>query len=251
MKSAILYYFLMFQSKREASQHLARHPEKTCSTCNVVFPDKEKYDIHLAKEHPEKLLFKCKDCGKEYKDGNLFQQHRKGHRNEQELKFVCEMCGKVSKTKSTHQVHMRSHDRKKAELKGELNELCTICGKGFASAFYVSQHMKNTHSTAQILCTTCGKTFKTKKHLAQHMNWVHLGKKKYYGKQKKSNLAEASKSSAEVERVTVEKREADLQEETARAAAVLEREQHNQNLQNLAWGFRGMPFPPSHLYQQP
>ena len=48
-------------------------------------------------------------------------------------------------------------------------QLCTACGKDFASKYYLRIHSLEVHNSSRINCDECGKNMNNKKHLRNHL----------------------------------------------------------------------------------
>ena len=128
--------------------------------------EREKYRIEATK-NPKTIV--CEDCGKEVIAKRYFR-HKDTHKRVKDI--PCDMCPK----KFTSYRYMKDH--KSRTHFAQKTDTCEICGLMFKSG-YIEKH-RMIHGPKDKMCTLCGKGFTTDFYLKIHMG-THEGKSCAHG----------------------------------------------------------------------
>lgn len=153
-------------------------PKKfACDQCDFVSESRSKRDMHRREEHPNEERFVSEK------------------RSSKQRIFSCGRCDFVSESRSKRDIHRREHNPQPC---------CDICGKLYATDWYLKQHIRATHEGAKIyscsqcdftawhpaalrthqlknhekpqfICDLCGRRFPFKSHFQEHYVGVHQG----------------------------------------------------------------------------
>lgn len=148
-----------------------------CKTCNIVFTDKENFEMHVChSSEPDNLnrtyesgvtddgRHICGICQKVFNRRKGLLNHRKLHSALFRNNF-CHICNKNFNTKDILKKHERTvHEESR-------NFVCDSCGKGFKRADGLKQHLKthNPEDREKIECYVCGRLLSSRKALDIHM----------------------------------------------------------------------------------
>ena len=115
---------------------------QVCPECGLTLPNKEKLKEHTKLRHRKTppTLFKCQYCDYTSVNSHVVREHERTHTGEQAE--VCSFCGKGFATKKTRMNHERLHT-------GEKPYLCRYCESKFTQRTGVNVHV-NTHHKAEV-----------------------------------------------------------------------------------------------------
>ena len=178
-------------------RHYYRHCSKgefICTTCGATLKNKEQLTIHTLRLHTIKEKeFVCDICGFKTKMKIDLNKHKRKH---QEKTLKCMYCDYCSWSKVMLDNHI---DSKHQDVGGELNHMCSECGKGFIYKNSLRKHKsrptlfhikKPKQKSGNIIkskensceqctnlekhsCKECGKILLTKKNLRIHLKRDH------------------------------------------------------------------------------
>ena len=126
---------------------------------------------HADTENDTSKRFKCKECGRAFRNSQGLFAHKKIHTNERP--FACQHCDKKFRSKRNLITHIRTHT-------GEKPHSCEICGRGFAQQStmvrHVRSHTKEKHAetdtenetSKQFKCKICDRAFRQYQGLTAH-----------------------------------------------------------------------------------
>ena len=123
---------------KDIKSHEWRHEKRTretfyqypCHLCLRKFHSKNRLDNHLL---IHKKVFKCEDCGKEYRGPRELSGHKRKH---QQAINTCTICGKVFSSVSNFYQHILTHA-------GIRPYKCDICDEDFTQRSSLLRHRKN------------------------------------------------------------------------------------------------------------
>jgi len=114
-------------------------------------------------------IFKCEECGKEFKKKNKFNRHVKETHSD-DKPYKCEECGTEFKRNS----HLTRH--KKLKHSDDPKPFsCNIdnCLQKFATKQHLDRHIKTIHFGDKIKCEECDVFFNKKSLLLKHQTQIH------------------------------------------------------------------------------
>lgn len=145
-----------------------------CPKCKTICSSRTSLQSHYVSEHTslDVKLYKCDQCGAEYRTNEGLHQHVKTHEMEKQLDlgvttlndyFKCNECGKAFAI----QVKLKQHIDSKHVM-----SQCSKCGE-IVSLRRLAEHMRMKHQEGKpmklIPCLQCGKYFQNKNRLERHI----------------------------------------------------------------------------------
>ncbi len=162
--------------KRHASVHINSR-DIPCTNCDLRFKDNSALNQHLRLKHNENSKsYECDFCGKIFKRRDYLVKHFTVHSDSR--KFICEACGSFFKTADSLNTHVKFSHSCESGKNIHAKHSCMICGKSFAIAFHLREHLDRHQDAKRYKCDFCEKGFNTKSNLNQHRS-SHLNEKKY------------------------------------------------------------------------
>ncbi|XP_055595985.1 zinc finger protein OZF-like [Uranotaenia lowii] len=146
-----------------------------CEACDKGFQTFRNIKNHNKLLHSaDRVLFPCKHpgCSEIFRTEKGCQKHFSETHDPDYVPdtsetVVCDVCGKSYPNKSVLKIHSYTHDRDKMPHK------CTICGKGFALANRLQEHMNRHNGIKNFKCPHCGQQKVTRNELNGHIRMVH------------------------------------------------------------------------------
>ena len=136
----------------------ATGPLFKCDDCGKEFRLKERLKLHI-RTHTGFKPYKCPECDKTFARGGQLVQHRRTH--SQVKPYSCDQCSGTFTCAANLALHLKRHN-------GQKDHKCDICGRGFVRRDALKKHLECLHRDVKsFLCVICNKTFKG--HLPQHM----------------------------------------------------------------------------------
>ncbi len=145
---------------------------------------------HRRDEHSVNDIFRCRHCGKEFRNAKFCKNHERRHEAEGgtnglplEAEFMCEFpvpnpddgdthvtCGRRFSSRHNLDRHVRSHT-------GQKSHACDLCSKTFVDSTRLRRHKWIHIGHAPYKCGDCDAGFRHLSHLKNHEASVH-GKEK-------------------------------------------------------------------------
>ncbi|CAH1775475.1 unnamed protein product [Owenia fusiformis] len=143
-------------SKREANDEQLKD-WKSCTYCSKFKGKKRgRFEFHTLYCHS---THKCTHCFKPF----LNEADLNSHQCSKMVQHMCDICGKTVGNKQSLQLHKEVH-------KGIKKKMCPHCGKYFARACQLKQHVVHRHSSDRPFhCKFCDAKFPLKYELNRHM----------------------------------------------------------------------------------
>ena len=153
--------------KHVAEVHEGRQRSFKCPDCDQEFSQFGHLVSHRRKHTGENLL-SCELCPKTFTSTSLLKKHMHTHTGQKN--FICDICGAGFYYHSKLAVHKIKHDPSKFQFK------CQFCGRKFAVAYKLKDHMAIHENRRSHVCQECGKGFNQRKTLWEHMKTHKKGK---------------------------------------------------------------------------
>uniref|UniRef100_A0A8D8I7B5 Zinc finger protein 564 n=1 Tax=Culex pipiens TaxID=7175 RepID=A0A8D8I7B5_CULPI len=162
-------------------RHVAWHKRRglrCCKTCGEHHATAESLKNHVCpyasgkRAKPERLLFRCDECGKRFLSKKHYQVHLERHENLRNGTFKCDVCSKCLATKFLLRKHMSEH-----RGSPEYSKECEECGQVLTTpnAYQCHKHRHKKDQNGSFHCAKCKKNFATPARLASHRFRVHKG----------------------------------------------------------------------------
>ncbi|XP_067665457.1 uncharacterized protein [Haliotis asinina] len=143
-------------NRKMLEKHVLQHKDKhSCDFCKRSFSTHSGLVNHQSLEQH----YKCKHCGKTYKDQKYLKKHIQCVHIQPDT-HMCDKCGKTLSSLAGLRAHMVLHT-------GTSKFQCSICKLKFQHAGKLEHHMK-AHEAGGGLCDLCNKFFRNKIGLNVH-----------------------------------------------------------------------------------
>ena len=168
-----------FMSKFKLDRHSLIHScprHHKCPYCDKSFNRKDHLKNHLITHDPNKKIWKCGICAKEYSYSFSFKIHMAFHAAESGVTLECAICKKTFPDKDGLLFHLKVHTgARAAKNASEKIHQCHECGKKFYTRKDVKRHMITHTKKKDFLCQFCPQRFGRKDHLTRHLRTSHTG----------------------------------------------------------------------------
>ncbi|CAD6996792.1 unnamed protein product [Ceratitis capitata] len=132
-----------------------------CEACGEAMTTKKQLTLHML-THSDYTPYKCKDCGRCFKEKYLLKRHSEIHGD----KVICPVCGKQLSCRATFNNHMLVHSDN-APYK------CDVCGRAFKRGKALKYHLLAHTGLRPYSCDFCDKTFSTGSSCRFHKKTMH------------------------------------------------------------------------------
>ena len=168
-----------FMSKFKLDRHALIHScprHHKCPYCDKSFNRKDHLKNHLITHDPNKKIWKCEVCAKEYSYSFSYRTHMAFHAAESGVTLDCAICKKTFTDKEELIFHLKVHTgARAAKNASEKIHNCFECGKKFYTRKDVKRHMITHTKRKDFLCQFCPQRFGRKDHLTRHLKTSHTG----------------------------------------------------------------------------
>lgn len=138
-----------------------------CFKCNEVFASSEIVTTHARSRHFTSKCT-CSVCHKQFSSESALERHVSIHKSKP---FLCSKCGAGLASKFYMTIHMKRCQKVK-------NQKCKVCPSAFVTKFELNRHTHYKHKLVKrIQCSQCAKTYESKENLRHHMNEDHEWRK--------------------------------------------------------------------------
>lgn len=168
-----------FMSKFKLERHSLIHSSPRhhkCPYCDKSFNRKDHLKNHMITHDPNKKIWKCELCSKEYSYSFSYRTHMAFHAAENDETLDCRICKKTFETKEELLFHLKVHTGARAAKNAtEKTHSCFECQKKFFTRKDVKRHMITHTKKKDFLCQYCPQRFGRKDHLSRHLRTSHTG----------------------------------------------------------------------------
>lgn len=172
------------KKKFDTSQVLSRAIEKIplekdgkrlqvrCKICCATFTSVIGYREHFMEKHAddEEDIYDCKECQLTFDN----RKDQKFHFRLVHKTFNCTECKRVFASQYQLDEHLKDHDSKNNQ-----QQMCTYCGKIYATSVSLKAHIDAIHTKCRFKCDMCEKSYSFKAALYKHRLLIHLEGKKH------------------------------------------------------------------------
>ena len=147
---------------------------EVCSQLKKHFENHPKEEVQAAGEN-NKNMYLCGICYQDFQTLDKLQSHQFIHRSAQPNQ--CEVCGKSFASIYYLKSHVKRHlEAKSIKNKGEKSEvICEVCGEKFARTNELTLHKRKTnHIVGLLKCEICSEMFATATSLSTHRKEKHI-----------------------------------------------------------------------------
>lgn len=178
-----------FLSKFKLERHLLIHSSPRhhkCLYCDKSFNRKDHLKNHMITHDPNKKIWKCEICGKEYSYSFSYRTHMAFHAAERGETLSCGICKKSFENKEQLLFHLKVHTGARAAKNStEKTHQCVECWKKFFTRKDVKRHLITHTKRKDFLCQFCPQRFGRKDHLTRHLRTTHTGDNQSSGRSRR------------------------------------------------------------------
>ncbi|XP_059619173.1 zinc finger protein 320-like [Phlebotomus argentipes] len=163
-----------FSKLKELQAHYpAVHKRKAYVFCCKVKLSRLSRMLQHIDFHMNPDIFKCQECGKNFKNKVGLQLHKvNSHTPQEKHIFKCSKCPRTFMNKHRLGNHSSTHLKD-----SEKKHICLECGKAFPARANLRIHIRYVHEEFSYhVCEICAKMFKNKESFVRHQK-VHTGEK--------------------------------------------------------------------------
>ena len=168
-----------FMSKFKLERHSLIHSSPRhhkCLYCDKCFNRKDHLKNHMITHDPNKKVWKCERCAKEYSYSFSYRTHMAFHAAESGETLDCGICKKSFDKKEDLLFHLKVHTGARAAKNAtEKIHGCPDCDKKFFTRKDVKRHLITHTKKRDFLCQFCPQRFGRKDHLSRHLRTSHTG----------------------------------------------------------------------------
>lgn len=141
-----------------------------CTFCHHPFSTQEELSRHMVIHRREERPFKCRICGKSFKQQAHRDAHIRTHTNDRP--YACQHCGQLFKQSG----HLNRHCLRRHTDRRELPHSCSKCSQKFATKWDLDQHSRAHHLKGPqkypYQCPKCERSFTQLSNLHTHLKKV-------------------------------------------------------------------------------
>ena len=168
-------FMTKFKLERHALIHSSPRHHK-CLYCDKSFNRKDHLKNHMITHDPNKKVWKCERCAKEYSYSFSYRVHMAFHAAEGGETLECGICKKTFEKKEEILFHLKIHTGARAAKNAtEKIHGCPECDKKFFTRKDVKRHLITHTKKRDFLCQFCPQRFGRKDHLSRHLRTSHTG----------------------------------------------------------------------------
>ncbi|XP_074035826.1 uncharacterized protein isoform X2 [Leptinotarsa decemlineata] len=166
-----------FKLVRHALIHSDRKPF-SCSVCDRTFHRKDHLKNHIKVHSPQKQVYVCDGCKKQYTSLLSYRKHLAVHAAE-DGNLTCQICQDSFETKDEILYHLKIHaGSRTVKNPNERKFTCDYCDAKFYTKKDVRRHLVVHTGKRDFLCQYCPQRFGRKDHLVRHIKKSHSTKYK-------------------------------------------------------------------------
>ena len=154
--------------------------EYKCKDCGKIFRQLSNLDTHM-RIHNGERPFKCEICEKGFTQKAHKEKHILIHTGEKPYECVWPGCGKKFSSSSNLKTHEKIHEGKK-------DFVCEICTLAFSQAVHLKQHIGIHNNERPFVCQPCGKEYISDSALKTHKKKKNCGQVTDYGQVEQQKL---------------------------------------------------------------
>ncbi|CAG9859489.1 unnamed protein product [Phyllotreta striolata] len=171
----------IFTSKFKLVRHALIHSDRkpfSCTVCDRTFHRKDHLKNHVKVHSPQKDVYVCDNCKKQYTSLLSYRKHLALHAAE-EGNLTCQICQLVFESKEKILFHLKIHaGSRTVKNPNEKKFKCDECGRRFFTRKDVRRHNVVHTGMRDFLCQYCPQRFGRKDHLVRHIKKSHNNKYK-------------------------------------------------------------------------
>ncbi|KAG5881134.1 hypothetical protein JTB14_020837 [Gonioctena quinquepunctata] len=170
-----------FTTKFKLVRHALIHSDRKpfgCSVCDRTFHRKDHLKNHIKVHSPQKQVYICECCKKQYTSLLSYRKHLAVHSAE-DGNLICQICQESFDTKDDILYHLKIHaGSRTVKNPNERKFTCDYCDSKFYTKKDVRRHLVVHTGKRDFLCQYCPQRFGRKDHLVRHIKKSHNTKYK-------------------------------------------------------------------------